>query len=96
MAAPDIDLRKWVVEACCGAHIELPWTEPGLITLELETRMATICHSCPVRRHCAADALRAGPPGGFYAGVKIPWHNDFNKGERMSARRRLKGAVIFA
>jgi hypothetical protein len=33
--------------------------------------MASVCNDCPVIKRCASYGL--GQPGGFYAGVWLPW-----------------------
>lgn len=33
--------------------------------------MAAVCKDCPVIKRCASYAI--GQPGGFYAGVWLPW-----------------------
>jgi hypothetical protein len=55
--------------------------------------MAAICNDCPVILQCAGYGLEA--PGGFYAGVWIPWRQAGNEPSgtrelRMWGRRQLR------
>jgi hypothetical protein len=88
-----IDDRPWVRSARCGGHKDLPWISDTAPTPVETLRMAAICNDCPVILQCAGYGLEA--PGGFYAGVWIPWRQAGNEPSgtrelRMWGRRQLR------
>jgi|GEM_PF-4927911 len=57
--------------------------------------MAAICADCPLTTQCALHALSDDIPGGFYAGVWLPWPTAAasSYGSRRSARAALRRVV---
>lgn len=78
--------------SCAGRH-DLPWSadiRPTPIEVQL---MAAVCETCPVIVDCAIHGLTQ--PGGFYAGVWLPWRttgkeNDDTRMIRAAGRRALR------
>jgi hypothetical protein len=93
LLAIDTDDRPWIADARCARWRDLPWTadiRPSPMEVEL---MAAVCEDCPVIASCAVHGLTQ--PGGFYAGVWLPWRttskeNDDIRSIRMAGRRALR------
>jgi hypothetical protein len=88
---PDVD--PWVRKALCARRRDLPWTADIRPTFMEMQQMAAVCVDCPVMAQCAARGLTE--PGGFYAGVWLPWRtsgaeNDDTRMIRAAGRRALR------
>jgi WhiB family redox-sensing transcriptional regulator len=72
--------RHWSSKAACfletSSAPEL-WTPDRQPARALRKSMESLCYRCPVRRQCAAEAIRAHAEGGLFAGVWMP-----DRGER--------------
>jgi hypothetical protein len=78
--------RPWVRDARCGKHQDLPWIADTAPSPVETLAMAAVCHGCPVILQCASYGLAA--PGGFYAGVWIPWRQAGNEADTAREIRR--------
>lgn len=48
------------------------WTPPRRPARPARLAMEQMCHRCPVKRVCAAEAVTSGAQTGMYAGVYVP------------------------
>lgn len=60
---------RWMVEAVCIKHPELPWVgEPLQMAQKLRSSMRAVCAACPVRPECGAYAVEVKASAGWWAG----------------------------
>lgn len=89
---------KWMMDAECADHPDLPWTGTmnavGEVppTVADQQAMAAVCAQCPVLQTCAGFALNTRGIGGFYAGLWLPWPLQAGAPR---ARRTLRKAFRF-
>lgn len=82
--------------ALCRIESGECWTADVTPSDAMMTRMRAVCDRCPVKIACAEYALNPDlpVPGGFYAGVWIPWRaadpRNGVKGDWAAARWRLR------
>jgi hypothetical protein len=93
LLAIDTDDRPWIADARCARWRDLPWTADSRPTFDEMRQMAAVCETCPVIVDCAVHGLTQ--PGGFYAGVWLPWRtsgaeNDDTRMIRAAGRRALR------
>lgn len=55
------------------------WTPDRQPARAVRESLEGLCHRCPVRRQCAADAIEGNAEGGLFAGVWIPERGDRGK-----------------
>lgn len=91
----------WQKRAVCyletsdAPELWTPERRPGrTVRLHLEQ----MCHRCPVRRQCAAEALATEAETGIYAGVWVPERKDNStKGKEhtwLAAREKLREIAV--
>lgn len=84
---PKQSLPRWMEDAQCQYHRDLPWTHdlmPDEYSVQI---MSDVCASCPVILQCSRHAL-AEAQGGFFAGVWLPWSNHGERKNRVRFRAR--------
>lgn len=81
----------WVRNARCSKSLHLPWM--GALPFDGQpdplqrVQMVQICADCPVRIECADHALKQ--PGGFYAGIWLPWRRQASSESKEQRKVRL-------
>lgn len=66
---------NWRKNAVCATETsDAPeaWTSDKHPAPGAWVQLEQMCHRCPVRRRCAAEALATGAETGVYAGVWVP------------------------
>lgn len=71
---PTVDAIRWHWDAACAAadpEMFFPTHRVPKVRRELVQLAIAVCAGCPVRRACAADALRRKAAHGVVAGVDL-------------------------
>jgi Transcription factor WhiB len=92
--------QGWRRRAVClletGDAPEL-WTSDRRPARAVRLHLEQMCQRCPVRRECAADAVKSGAQCGMYAGVWVPERKDNNGwGAAMGELQRIGGLPVGA
>ncbi|MFA4081394.1 WhiB family transcriptional regulator [Mycobacteroides salmoniphilum] len=70
---PDLDELEWQVEAVCrGMSTDIFYyaeSQRGALRKQYEVQAKRICNECPVRKLCAAHAIRTDEPHGVWGAM---------------------------